>query len=170
MARNPAQHARPALLLILTAGVGVLAASFSATLDHSSDERPMCESGADVRVTGGRLPPQRISRTGPAVVDDIEEVEVVVPMLQEEGWTAPNGAGLRVDVLAVRPDEFLEAIWMRPSLATSGEEVRAVPPTVTEVDWTTFRLVAAVFALIAPVILIYEYRLPIHHVMRLGVR
>ncbi|MCH8221919.1 MAG: ABC transporter permease [Chloroflexi bacterium] len=52
MARNPAHHARFSLLLMLTAGLGVFAASFGATLERSFEERVLYESGADVRLTG----------------------------------------------------------------------------------------------------------------------
>ena len=39
MARNPASHARLSLLLILTAGLGVFAASFASTLERSAAEQ-----------------------------------------------------------------------------------------------------------------------------------
>jgi len=117
MARNPAHHARLSLLLILTAGLGVFAASFSATLDRSSRDRLMYESGADVRVTGVRLPSEGISRTGLPQVGDMEEVDFVTPVLREGGWTQSARTGARFEMLAVRPDEFAEVGWWRPDLA-----------------------------------------------------
>ncbi|MBM3956839.1 MAG: hypothetical protein FJ313_02160, partial [Gemmatimonadetes bacterium] len=120
MARNPAHHARLSLLLILTAGLGVFAASFGATLEGSSRDRLMYESGADVRVTGVRLPPQGISRTGLEEVAAMEEVALVTPVLRAGAWTESGHTGARVEVLAVRPQEFPEVAWWRADLATGG--------------------------------------------------
>jgi len=118
MARNPAHHARLSLLLILTAGLGVFAASFSATLDRSARDRLMYESGADVRVTGVRLPSEGISRTGLTLIEDMEEVDSVTPVLRERGWIESGlHTGGRFEMLSVRADEFAEVGWWRPDLA-----------------------------------------------------
>ena len=120
MARNPSHYARLSLLLILTAGLGVFAASFSATLDRSSKDRLMYESGADVRVTGIRPPTEGISGTGLEQVRDVEGVGFATPVLRWSGWSESGVGDARFDLLAVRPDEFEEVGWCRPDLARGG--------------------------------------------------
>ena len=52
LARNPAHHARLSLLLVLTAGLGIFASSFGATLERSFRERVLYATGSDIRVDG----------------------------------------------------------------------------------------------------------------------
>ena len=52
MARNPAYYARLSLLLILTAGLGIFAASFGGTLDRSFKERVLYSTGSEIRIDG----------------------------------------------------------------------------------------------------------------------
>ena len=54
MARNPGHYARLSLLLILTAGLGIFASSFGATLDRSFEERILYSTGSDIRLDGVR--------------------------------------------------------------------------------------------------------------------
>ena len=55
MARNPTHYARLSLLLILTAGLGIFASSFGATLDRSFEDRVLYATGADVVIERGKL-------------------------------------------------------------------------------------------------------------------
>ncbi len=52
LSRNPTHYARLSLLLILTAGLGIFAASFGGTLERSFTERAFYSTGSDVRATG----------------------------------------------------------------------------------------------------------------------
>ncbi|NQU96681.1 MAG: ABC transporter permease [Chloroflexi bacterium] len=149
MARNPAHHARLSLLLVLTAGLGVFAASFSATLERSSRDRLMYESGADVRVTGVRPPTEGISGTGLEQVRDMEGVGFATPVLRGAGWSESGGRGAHFDLLAVRPDEFAEVGWWRPDLARGGlgevmDQIRVSPeeglPLPEDAHWLTVRV------------------------------
>jgi len=125
MARNPAHHARLSLLLILTAGLGVFAASFGATLERSAQDQLLYASGADARVTGIEMPTNGISRTGLAEIAELDEVEAVTPVLRKRGYGEAIGAGGEFEVLAVRPEEFAEVASWRPDLA-GGELPRVL--------------------------------------------
>ncbi len=52
MARNPVHYGRLILLLMMTASVGMFAASFLGTLNRSYDERAKYETGTDLRLSG----------------------------------------------------------------------------------------------------------------------
>ncbi|MDA0768894.1 MAG: FtsX-like permease family protein [Chloroflexi bacterium] len=52
MARNPTHYARLSLLLILMAGLGIFAASFSGTLERSFQEQAQYSTGSDIRLEG----------------------------------------------------------------------------------------------------------------------
>ena len=52
MARRPTHYARLSLLLVLMAGLGIVAASFGGTLERSFEERARYSAGADIRLEG----------------------------------------------------------------------------------------------------------------------
>ena len=54
MARSPTHYARLSLLLILTAGLGIFASSFGATLELSFEQRVLFSTGSDIRGEGVR--------------------------------------------------------------------------------------------------------------------
>lgn len=114
MARNPAHHARLSLLLILTAGLGVFAASFGGTLERSFSERVHYESGSDIRVVGfsqlrrgGMVEPMSELRA-------VDGVAVASPVFRNTASiTSQSSAGF-VHVLGVDPNTFEEVAWSRP--------------------------------------------------------
>ena len=52
MARRPTHYARLSLLLVLMAGLGIVAASFGGTLERSFEERARYSAGTDLRLEG----------------------------------------------------------------------------------------------------------------------
>ena len=128
MARNPTHYARLSLLLILTAGLGIFASGFGATLDRSFEHRVMYASGSDIRVDGVRtasrfrgppLPP-RVPSSRPGVVQDYERipgVETASPVLRATGSDLSKTFGANYTMLAVEPDTFLQTAWYRDDFA-----------------------------------------------------
>lgn len=57
MVRSPVHYSRLILLLILATSIAVFAASFRSTLDRSYNDRAAYQAGADLRLSGLRLPP-----------------------------------------------------------------------------------------------------------------
>ena len=99
MAREPTHYARLSLLLILTAGLGVFAASFVATLERSYQERVLYSTGSDVRVEGVRIDNSRFLATFSDRYERSSWVDTASPAFPGPG---------------VRPDEPVHAHLHRP--------------------------------------------------------
>ena len=140
MARNPAHYARLSLLLILTAGLGIFASSFGATLERSFEERVLYSTGSDVRVDGVReyIPTSRrnirwwgrtptptptpvVSPTPRATIEEayggIEGVEAVSPVFRNRGNDLSKLFGDSFTMIALEPDSFSEVAWFREDFA-----------------------------------------------------
>ena len=128
MARNPAHYARLSLLLILTAGLGIFASSFSATLDRSFVERVLFFTGSDVRLNGN-VPVSSYRRNQSAVTqfestsslteryERIPGVDNVSLVRRSSGHDLSKLFGGTYDMLAVDPQSFLEVAWFRSDFA-----------------------------------------------------
>ncbi len=129
MARNPTHYARLSLLLILTAGLGIFAASFGATLERSFTERVLYSTGSDVRVEGVRA---LISRRGsftppgsavprPPLQEDFQRmpgVDTASPILRDPGNDLSRGLiGDRFHMLALDASTFNSVAWFRDDFA-----------------------------------------------------
>ena len=140
MARNPAHYARLSLLLILTAGLGIFASSFGATLERSFEERVLYSTGSDVRVDGVRehittrrnfrrwgrstptpTPTPVLSPTPRATIEEayggVEGVEVVSPVFRNRGNDLSKFFGDSFTMIALEPDSFSEVAWFRDDFA-----------------------------------------------------
>ena len=113
MARNPAHHSRLSLLLILTAALGVFAASFGATLEQSAIDQAYYRTGADVKITSVNIRSGGISFS---IVDELsvlENVEAVSPIYRE---TANINAGIAVEgfqLIGVDLETIEDVGWFR---------------------------------------------------------
>ena len=120
MARNPAHHSRISLLLILTAGLGVFAASFAATLERSAREQVLYETGSDIRVSsvaprsGGR------SFNVGAEVGEIDGVAESSPVYRLRGSLVSGFDYDQFSVLAVEPDSIADVAWHREDFSASS--------------------------------------------------
>jgi ABC-type antimicrobial peptide transport system permease subunit len=116
MARNPAHYSRLSLLFILTAGLGVFAANFGATLDRSSTDQALYATGADVRVVGLTT---RSGQTGADTIGNVArlgEVETVSRVLQRDGGALRSLGVDKFHMIAVDVDSFADVAWSRPGL------------------------------------------------------
>ena len=106
MARNPARYSWLALLLVLNAGVSVLAATVGATLDRSGEERIRYEVGSDIRAHS--LQSYLVRRDGgmEGLFVDIPGIESVSAALRENGRAGAGGGGRGFAYLAVDADTF----------------------------------------------------------------
>jgi hypothetical protein len=119
MARNPAHHSRLSLLLILTAALGVFAASFGATLEQSAIDQAYYRTGADIKLTTVNM---RAGGSSNSVVDrltEIESVRAVSPIYRESSSIT---AGINVDrfeFIGVDLDTVDEVGWIRDDFGLS---------------------------------------------------
>ena len=127
MARNPTHYARLSLLLILTAGLGIFAASFGATLQRSFQERVLYATGGDITVDGGRLIVRCIyggyyscktEDSGKALTlmeayETIPGVDRASPVLESQGRDLTKAFGASFAVIAVDGDSFGEVAFFR---------------------------------------------------------
>ena len=128
MARNPTHYARLSLLLILTAGLGIFASSFGATLELSFEQRVLHSTGSDVRLEGVR--PQFRIRQGfsgptgrrgtartaqpalarrPSMIEAYEEVPGVdraAPVLKSSGHDLTKAFGDSYVMIAMNSETF----------------------------------------------------------------
>ncbi len=129
MARDASHYSRLSLLLVLTAGLGIFAASFGGTLERSFQERVLFSTGSDIRlerfrttVRERRTTPSsiRIRRPRAEVVETYERltgVERASPVLRARGRDLTTAFGDTFLVLAIDPDSFAEVAWFRDDFA-----------------------------------------------------
>lgn len=129
MARNPTHYARLSLLLILTAGLGIFASSFGATLERSFTERVLYSTGSDVRVDGvrpvggsrGRFFRRRVVESvDPAIVDayaSVPGVDRVTSVLRATGQDLSKGFGADYVMLSMEAESFGDVAWFRRDFA-----------------------------------------------------
>ena len=144
MARNPTHYARLALLLILTAGLGVFASSFGGTLERSFEERVLYSTGSEIRVDGLR---PRIIRGGsfrhqpfrrpqflPSRPDVVELYEAIPgvdqasPVLRSPGRDLSKFFGESFVMLAMDGESFGQVAWFRDDFLDGpvGETLRSL--------------------------------------------
>ena len=133
MARNPTHYARLSLLLILTAGLGIFASSFGATLARSFEERILYSTGSDIRVQGikpvyrtrwdytrqyglNRVLPQR-HRAVITPYERFTKVDALSPVLRDRGSEMGKTFGTSYEMLAVDPETVLDVAWFRDDFA-----------------------------------------------------
>ncbi len=133
MARNPTHYARLSLLLILTAGLGIFASSFGATLERSFQERILYSTGSDIRVEGvkpiyrtrwdytqgyqlARRVPTR-NRAVAAAYERFSGADVISPALRARGSEMGKTFGASYQMLAVDPETIKQVAWFRDDFA-----------------------------------------------------
>ena len=130
MARNPTHYARLSLLLILTAGLGIFASSFSATLDRSFEERVLFVTGSDVRVDGTIPVGSQRSRgdSTPVYTSNSELISTIEGMKgvdqaslvrRSSGHDLSAAFATNYEMLAMDGASFSEVAWFRSDFAPS---------------------------------------------------
>jgi hypothetical protein len=117
MARSPASHARLSLLLILTAGLGVFAASFATTLERSATEQALYNTGADLRVpnitsiSGGQS--YRLEER----IAGIEGVVATSGVYRESASVAFGTSNNPFTLMGIQEETFPQVAWFRDDFA-----------------------------------------------------
>ena len=113
MARNPTHYARLSLLLILMAGLGILAASFGGTLQRSFEERALYSTGADIRLEEIVLNVRGRSRPVVESYEELPGVEQVSPAYRRSGSDLSHLFGESFVMLGIAGESFKEVAWFR---------------------------------------------------------
>ncbi len=122
MARNPSHYSRVSLLLILTAGLGVFAASFAATLERSARDQVLYDTGGEIRV------PSISNRTGGRSFDleedlaDIKGIEDATVLYRLRGSITAGFNFDQFSVLGIDPDKIGDIAWHRGDFTSDGYE------------------------------------------------
>ena len=113
LARNPAHHSRLSLLLILTAALGVFAASFGATLKQSAIDQAYYRTGADVKITSVNVHSGGISLSIVEELSELEEVEAVSPIYRETANTNVSVTVEGFQLIGVDLETIEDVGWFR---------------------------------------------------------
>lgn len=117
MARNPGHHARLSLLLILTAGLGVFAASFAGTLERGSKERALYDSGADIRAVSISTAVGGQSYSPASTIRSVPGVAASTSIYRERAALTARGEYEAFTVIGVSPDDFPAVGFFRDDFA-----------------------------------------------------
>ncbi|TAK77869.1 MAG: ABC transporter permease [Dehalococcoidia bacterium] len=116
LARDPTHYSRLVLMLMLATGVGMFGATFSATLDHSYDDRSRYPVGADVRAADmrglagqGDVAFTRAMQAVPA--------KAMSAVVRVQGVARFEGKSETLQVLGVDPATFPEVAFFRDDFA-----------------------------------------------------
>ena len=135
MARNPTHYSRLALLLILTAGLGVFASSFGATLERSFEERVLYSVGSDIRVDGIRRATTRMGNTSMASqYEMLPAVARASTVFRTQGRDESKTYGESFDVLAVDVDSFADVGWLREDFTAKPIQELLKPLRIAKSD------------------------------------
>ena len=114
LSRNPTHYARLSLLLILTAGLGIFAASFGGTLERSHRERALYATGSDIRATGVVVGDSQLSASLAENVDGVSDTSLVY---RGNGQVLSGFASHSYSILAMEPSSFPSIAWFREDFA-----------------------------------------------------
>ncbi len=117
MARRPTHYARLSLLLVLMAGLGIVAASFGGTLERSFDERARYSSGADLRLEGVILNTRGRSVSAVDEYLALPGVSVVGPAFRGAGSDLSELLGESYTMVAVDSGVVSDVGWFREDFA-----------------------------------------------------
>jgi hypothetical protein len=125
LARNPAHHSRLSLLLILTAALGVFAASFGATLEQSAIDQAFYRTGADIKITSVNVRSGGISTS---VTEKLNETEGVIASSAIYRETAVITSGIAVErfqFMGVDIETIDKVGWLRDDFGLTPFEAKA---------------------------------------------
>ncbi|MEX2378443.1 MAG: hypothetical protein WD848_10495 [Dehalococcoidia bacterium] len=116
LGRSPYWYTWPILLLVFTAGLGVISGTLGATLQRSSMDQISYETATDLRIAPN-------SQRGPVDRGRVEEanaipgVELATPAFRRTAQVGTTSVGSQFTMLAVDITEFPQVAWFRDDFA-----------------------------------------------------
>ena len=121
MARNPAYYARLSLLLILTAGLGIFAASFGGTLDRSFKERVLYSTGSEIRIDGISMDVPGSTRPMQSSYEQIDGVSAASSVYRGWAYDYTDLTSDKIQILAINPSNFGDVGWFRDDFLSKNK-------------------------------------------------
>ena len=130
LARDPIPHGSLAVMLMLTAALGVFGATFQSSLSNSQRQQTLHRIGGDLVVRGPSLDAESAAR-----VRSIGGVQAVTPVLTDLVPLLDIDPGKSATLLAAEPTALAQAAWFRDdfagmSLLELGNLLRPLQPGV----------------------------------------
>ena len=119
LGRRPYWYSWPIILLVLTGGLGVLAGTLASTLERSSTEQVLYETGADIHFVPSGVN-QTVSPEHVAEVQAIDGVIKATPAMRRTATLGTTNSGPAFRVLAVEAIEFPKVGWLREDFRRRG--------------------------------------------------
>jgi len=123
LGRRPYWYSWPIILLVLTGGLGVLAGTLASTLERSSREQVLYETGADIHV----IPSGTNQTVDPEELLEVQAIDGVLNAthaMRSEAVVGTTRSGPSFTVLAVDAIEFPKVGWIRDDFAAG--DIRAL--------------------------------------------
>ena len=125
MARNPTHHSRLSLLLILTAALGVFAASFAATLKQSAIDQAYYRTGADLKITAVNTTTGGMSKSVLETIRKGDGVESVSPIYRESGIISSGYSAEIFDLIGIDFETIEDIAWIRDDFGLDSFKPKA---------------------------------------------
>ena len=121
MARNPAYYARLSLLLILTAGLGIFAASFGGTLDRSFKERVLYSTGSEIRIDGISMDAIGYTKPLQSSYEQIDGVSAASSVYRGRAYDYTDLTSDKIQILGINPSTFDAVGWFRDDFFSTNK-------------------------------------------------
>ena len=131
MARNPSHYSKLSFLIVLTAGVGVFASTFSASLIRSFEDKVNYETGTDIRVKSiGNWGDKSYSLDN--VIPKTINPDNTMTLYRKRGLTTETYGTQLVRILGIDSEKFLNVGWNRDDLNISKNSISTLKPEFFE--------------------------------------
>lgn len=119
LARNPTHHSRLSLLLILTAALGIFAASFGKTLEQNAIDQVYYRTGGDLKLTSVNTRSGGISNSITEELTEIEGIKAVTPIYREASRITSGVSPERFQFVGVDLETIGDVAWIRQDFGIS---------------------------------------------------
>jgi ABC-type lipoprotein release transport system permease subunit len=116
LGRRPYWYSWPIILLVLAGGLGVLAGTLASTLERSSREQVLYETGGDLHVTPSGIS-NSVTSADITEVEAIEGVNLASLALRSTATLGTTNSGPDFELLAVDALKFPQIGWFRDDFA-----------------------------------------------------
>ena len=131
MARNPSHYSKLSFLIVLTAGVGVFASTFSASLIRSFEDKVNYETGTDIRVKSiGNWGDKSYSLEN--IFSKNINPENIMTLYRKRGLTTETYGTQLVRILGIDTQKFSNIGWNRNDLNINNNAISNLKPEFFE--------------------------------------
>jgi len=118
VARRPFFHGWPMLAFALSISTAIIAGSVVSTLERSTNEQVLYDTGADIHVTTTGSTGQ-VGRDQLIEVRELGAINVATPALRTKSIVGTTSTGSLFTLLAIDPIDFQQVAWFRDDFSNS---------------------------------------------------